>query len=95
MGYNPELYASIRREFEAARLKRIEEAEERALELRARFSEISEMDNALASAGSNIMRAAIGGGDVEKKIAQLKEDNLQILARSFSRATSTPQTTLI
>ncbi len=78
MGYNPEVYANIRREFEAARLKRIEEAEERALELRARFPEIAEIDNALATAGSRIMQAAISGGDIEKKIAQLKEDNLQI-----------------
>lgn len=78
MGYNPKLYTKIREDFEKSRLKRIEEAEARKQELHDRFPEIAEIDRALAKAGVAVMGAAISGGDVEKKIAQLKKDNLEM-----------------
>lgn len=78
MGYNPEIYAQLRSEWEDRRKSAIAESETRLRELHTRFPEVAAIDRKLAQAGADVMRAAMTGGNVENAMARLKEENLKL-----------------
>lgn len=81
MGYNPEIYAGLRDEWEQRRKSAIAESEMRLQELHARFPEIAAIDRAMAQAGADVMRTAMNGGNIDGRLAQLKEENLKLQKR--------------
>ena len=80
MSYNAENFKKIAEEYSNKSKIAEEKADERRLELQKLFPEIKEIDTALSKVGLKILSAAVSGeGDIEKKIAELKKANDELL----------------
>ncbi len=78
MGYNKENYKRIRAEYETKTFLAQAEAERRREELYGAIPELRALDGRLSEFGLRIMRAALEGGDTERQIASLREENERI-----------------
>lgn len=80
MSYNAENFIKIAEEYSNKSKIAEEKADERKLELQKLFPEIKEIDTALSKVGLKIFSAAVSGeGDINKKIAELKKANDELL----------------
>lgn len=78
MGYNKENFIRIRREFEQKHLKAKQSASERLEELHSKIPELRDIDAALSETSSKIVRAIVGGGDIEFELEKLRLENKQL-----------------
>lgn len=78
MGYQPEIYRSIREEYEKKAGRAVALSEERRKELHEKIAGLSELDARLSGFGLRIMQEAMAGGDVANGIAKLREENLAL-----------------
>ena len=82
MGYNKDNYSRIRKAYQTKYLKAYEEADRRTEEVHCKSPAVAEIDRELAKAGAKIALAAIGAGaGYEKKLAEIKEQNLALQAK--------------
>ena len=81
MGYNQINYARIRKEYETKYLRAREAADRRRAEAQFAIPELSEIDRELGKTGLIIMDAALRGGDVDARIAQVRRVNEELQAR--------------
>ena len=75
MGYNQANYTRIRKEYETKYLRAHEAADLRRSEALFAIPELAEIDRALGKTGLEIMNAAVCGGDLEAKIAEVRREN--------------------
>ena len=75
MAYNQANYTRIRKEYETKYLRAREAADLRRSEALFAIPELEEIDRALAGTGLDIMNAAMQGGDLDAKIAEVRREN--------------------
>ena len=81
MGYNAENCKKIAEIYSNKNFNAQKEAEARREKLHMLFPEIGEIDRVLSETGLKIFSAAISGeGDIEKRVAELKRANDELLA---------------
>ncbi len=81
MGYNAENCKKIAEIYSNKNFNAQKEAEARREKLHMLFPEIAEIDRVLSETGLRIFSAALSGeGDIEKKVAELKKANDELLA---------------
>lgn len=81
MGYNAENCKKIAEIYSNKNFNAQKEAEARREKLHMLFPEIAEIDRVLSETGLRIFSAALSGeGDIERKVAELKKANDELLA---------------
>lgn len=70
--------AALMEEFSKKRYTAIAESERRTTEVHAFIPEIFEIDKKLSATSMSIMSAAMEGGDTEKKIEAIKNENIRL-----------------
>ena len=80
MGYNKDNFKRIRAEFETKTFRAQAEADARREELYFAIPQLKDMDAQLSSVGLSIMKTALGSGDTQKGIAELRRENERIRA---------------
>lgn len=78
MGYNKENFIRIRREFDQKHLKAKQSAADRLQELHSKIPELRDIDAALRETSSKIIRAIVGGDDIENELERLRQENKQL-----------------
>lgn len=80
MGYNREIYRRVKSSYNGKNLSAKEAAERRADELRARFPDIKQIDDALSETGMKIFEvSALGENERKEALENLKRDNESLL----------------
>ncbi len=79
MGYRNETYRLVMEELARRRNAAETEAEAHRADLHLRSADARELDAALARTGMRIFEAAVSGVDVEKKIAEIRRENEEML----------------
>ena len=80
MGYNQENFKRIRAEYETKALLAQRAADGRREEVHQKIPALRELDQRLSTFGLRIMKQALEGGNTGNSLAQLREENQQILA---------------
>lgn len=75
MPYNNDNFRRIAEEFQMKRRRAEDEADNRRYEAEHKIPELREIHLRLAANGSEIFGAALSGGDINAKIAQIKKEN--------------------
>lgn len=85
MGYNKDNYNRIREEYNTKYLRAREAADLRRTEVHLAIPAVEELDRAMNGLGLEIMQAAVGGGDLETRLTELRARNeeLQALRRQL------------
>lgn len=78
MAYTDPNLRRIREEYATKFLRAREEADLRLAEVEAAIPEIAEIDRALRMTGLSVMEAAVKGGDVESRIAEVRARNREL-----------------
>ncbi len=79
MGYRNETYRLVMDELSRRRTAAETEANAHRMDLHAKSSEAKELDAALSRTGMRIFEAAVGGVDVDNKIAAIRRENEELL----------------
>lgn len=80
MGYSTENYRAVKELIQSRRAAAIRQAEENRLLLHSRSDRIAEIDRTLQKTGLRLFGIACEGGpDLRKQVAQLKEENRDLL----------------
>ncbi len=75
MAYTKENFRKVIEAFQNKRSNAAAESERRKAEVEAIIPELADIDRELSAVGTRVFRAAIGGGDIDSYIAELKEEN--------------------
>lgn len=75
MSYGNDVFRRIAEEFEGKRRRAEDDAERRTYDAEERIPELHLIHQRLRSSGTEIFRAAILGGDIQKKIQEIKGEN--------------------
>lgn len=79
MGYSSENVKRVKEQYQKKYLAAQNAAEDRKIELRAKFPEIGELDRAIADLGLEAMHEAVGGGEnATERIEILKNQSLEL-----------------
>ncbi len=81
MPYNKHIYAAVKREYETKYLIARDLADTHRAEVHLALPEVAALDRELQLTGLAIMNAAIEGGDVDAKIAEMRERNSELRRR--------------
>lgn len=81
MGYNKNNYKRIREEYETKYLVARQKAERHRAEIHALIPEILEIDRELSLTGLSVVHAAMIGDDVNARIEEVKDHNLELQRR--------------
>ncbi len=81
MPYNPILLARVRSEYETKYLKARDEADARRTEIHTAIPAVAELDAELRMTGLSVMAAALEAGDVDTRIAEVRQRNAVLRAR--------------
>ncbi len=81
MPYNKEIVSRVRREYETKYRRAQDEADARRAEIHLALPAVAELDAELRLTGLSIMAAAVEAGDVDARIAEVREQNLALRAR--------------
>ncbi len=81
MPYNRDILSRIRREYETKYRVAQDEADARRVEIHMALPAVAEIDAELRLTGLSIMAAAVEAGDVDARIAEVREKNIALRAR--------------
>ncbi len=81
MPYNKDILSRVRREYETKYRHAQDEADARRAEIHMALPTVAEIDAELRLTGLSIMAAAVEAGDVDARIAEVREKNAALRAR--------------
>ncbi len=81
MPYNKDILSRVRREYETKYRRAQDEADARRAEIHLALPAVADIDAELRLTGLSIMAAAVEAGDVDARIAEVREKNAALRAR--------------
>ncbi len=81
MPYRQDILSRVRREYETKYRRAHDEADARRAEIHIALPAVAELDAELSLTGLSIMAAAMQSGDVDTRIAEVREKNASLRAR--------------